>query len=90
LNLLKKEAFCGSKDTFAVLQAWNKLSLVALGNRTYHLILLTMAVVATMPPQDVRKYPQEEDKKPLLSIHHQRILRNYLAFTFTSKLKKFT
>jgi RNA recognition motif-containing protein len=88
LNLLEKEAFRGSKDSFAALQAGKKLSFVAYGDGTYHPILLTMAVVATMPPRDVREHLQEEDEKISLSIRHQRILRNYLAFTFTRKLEK--
>jgi RNA recognition motif. (a.k.a. RRM, RBD, or RNP domain)/SET domain len=89
LAILEREAFKQAGDSFASLKNGKKMMASAYGNGDFHPILLTVAVVATMPTADVEKNLNGGAEGGIeLSKSHQRALRNYLVYTFARKLEK--
>lgn len=89
LKLLETEAFSSSKDGFMdSLKSGKKMTACAYRDGTYHPILLTAIVVATMPKIELQKFKSSKKEKIILSSRHQQVLRSYLAFLFSRKLEK--
>lgn len=93
LALLEREAFKSVKESFTLLlKAGKKMMADASSDGTYHPILLTVAVVGTMPAEDVKRNlerePDQKDEGIELTRLHQKILRSYLTYIFTRKLEK--
>ena len=89
LNLLEREAFKTAKDSFMHLKSGKKMMANASIDGPYHPILLTVAVVATMPTSDVKHNLEQKSPSPIeLTFTHQEILRNYLTYTFSRKMEK--
>ena len=87
-KLLEKEVFSKSDPSIvASIKAGKKTTTVAYRDGSYHPILLSAAVAATMPTKDVQKY-LASGSKVVISKPHQQILQRYLQFTFTRKLEK--
>ncbi|CAB9522346.1 glycine-rich RNA binding protein [Seminavis robusta] len=87
LALLEREAFKQAAESFSSLRNGKKMMASAYCDGRFHPILLTVATVATMPPSDVEKNVKGKHSIEL-SKTHQRILRNYLIYTFARKLEK--
>jgi hypothetical protein len=90
LNLLKREALCAVDDSVVpLLVSGKKLITTAYNDGSYDPILLTVAVVATMPVKNLDKnLSTETESKVVLSARHQSILQHYLEFCFSRKLEK--
>jgi RNA recognition motif-containing protein len=91
IKLLEKEAFSSADSKFIPdLKARKKMTAIAYNDGTYHPILLSAAVIATMPAKDIRFHLSEEASSQPVSIskRHQRILQRYLQFSFMRKLEK--
>jgi RNA recognition motif-containing protein len=95
LALLEQEAFPSVDNSFmSSLKMGKKMMGAAHSDGTYHPILLTAAVVGTIPPPELSihmsKSKAEENEKTSLVVtrRHQHVLRSYLTFIFTRKLEK--
>jgi len=95
LSILEKEGLING-SVMSLLKKGKKLSAVAYCDGTYHPILLTAGVIATMPPKSVRMYLSSLNSKSngkenfalSLSTQHIKALRHYLSFLFKRKLEK--
>lgn len=97
LSLLEKEAVMNNQ-TIESLKSGKKLTAVAYGDGSYHPILLSAAVIGTMPPSDVTRCllnesvatPSDDESSHGISLSksHQEILRNYLQYFFCRKMEK--
>jgi RNA recognition motif-containing protein len=92
IKLLEKEAFSSADSNFiSHLKLRKKMTAIAYSDGTYHPILLSALVVATMPTKDLHKYVSTEDKANqtiAITKRHQQILQRYLQFSFMRKLEK--
>jgi RNA recognition motif-containing protein len=87
-NLLVKECFSkNGKSLTTSIKGGQKTITFAYCNETYDPILLSIAVVATMPAEDVLKY-LAEGTKVVVTRRHQKILQRYLQFMFIRKMEK--
>lgn len=85
IALLKQEALAAvDKSVVRHLESGKKLTMTAYNDGRYHPILLTLAVVATMPVKSLQK----KSPKIVITSRHQVILQRYLEFTFSRKLEK--
>lgn len=96
LSLLEKGALMNTHITES-LKSGKKLSAWAYGDGRYHPVLLSAAVIGSMPPSDVKrcltraseaKSGDEVVQGLSLSKTHQEVLRQYLQFFFCRKMEK--
>lgn len=90
LKLLQREALSAAGESYVdLLKAGKKLTTTAYNDGTYDPILLTAAVVATMPACHVEKtLSAQTGAKIVISPRHQLTLLRYLGFIFSRKLEK--
>lgn len=90
LELLKQEALSAVGDSFIQhLLGGGKMHAKAHNDGTYDPILLTAAVVATMPDASVKScLSRPSGSNVAISRRHQVILKRYLQFWFSRKLEK--
>lgn len=93
IKILEKEAFSSADSQFiSHLKSRKKMTAIAYSDGTYHPILLSAVVVATMPTEDLLKYSACSDEKAsetiIISKRHQCIIQRYLQFSFMRKLEK--
>lgn len=91
LELLEREVFQSAEKSFMDnLRAGKKMSAGAHADGTYDPILLSAAVIATLPSDRVQICLAQPgaDKKLVITKKHQRVLMEYLCFSFTRKLEK--
>jgi len=85
-----------SEKLMSTLKLGKKLSCTALNDGSYDNVLLSTAIIATMPRNEVTKNikaltgDSTETKNSVLSLskRHVRVLRRYLLFYFSQKLEK--
>ena len=90
LALLEREAFKSAEESFMPqLKAGKKMQANG-SNDGYHPILLTVAVIGTMPADEVTRNLERDPGDGAIEISktHQKILRSYLTYIFTRKLEK--
>lgn len=89
LKLLEREAFAKSDPSvMASLRSGRKVMAIAYGDGTYHPILLSLMVVATMPKIELQKNVSTKRETVTLTRRHQYVLRTGLAYIYTQKLEK--
>jgi RNA recognition motif-containing protein len=88
LALLHTEAFKLADDVMASLKKGTKMTASANADGTYHPILLTALVVATMPKIELQKHLTSRKEKIVLTKRHMQVLQGYLVFLFSKKLEK--
>jgi len=93
LALLQKEAMVDNRFVDS-LKAGKKMNALAYSDGNYHPLFLTAAVVATMPPEEVKRQapillsPEGAQSSIALTKRHQHVLRRYLIFFLSQKLEK--
>lgn len=92
LSLLEGE-IQSSKDFWNLLRKGKKMTASANSDGTFHPILLTAVVIATMPSKSIKKCSEsalKSKEKVTIKImkKHQIIIRKYLLFLFSRKLEK--
>eukprot|EP00538_Stauroneis_constricta_P012842 CAMPEP_0119573780 /NCGR_PEP_ID=MMETSP1352-20130426/45295_1 /TAXON_ID=265584 /ORGANISM="Stauroneis constricta, Strain CCMP1120" /LENGTH=1383 /DNA_ID=CAMNT_0007623471 /DNA_START=736 /DNA_END=4887 /DNA_ORIENTATION=+ len=91
LLLLEQEAMVDA-NFMSSLKLGKKMMAAAHNGGSYHPILLTVSLIGTVPVPELTKHMSRKragkTKGLRISVRHQRILRNYLAFIFTRKMEK--
>jgi len=94
LSLLEYE-IRSDKTFWNLLRQGKKMTAKANSDGSYHPILLTAIVVATLPPESLRNHMKlsissSENVKPPITItkKHQKIIRSYMLFLFSRKFEK--
>ncbi|GKY92639.1 hypothetical protein MPSEU_000234000 [Mayamaea pseudoterrestris] len=89
IALLEKEAFAASEDGFMEsLKGGKKMTAIAYSDGSYHPILLSALVVATMPKVDLHRHVTNQCEKLIMTKRHQVVLQCYLVHLFSKKLEK--
>ena len=88
LELLKKEALRSDDSLLRSLKDGKKMTALAYSDGSFHPILLTVLVVATMPKIELQKLSPPKQEKIVLSKRHQQVFRSYLNYFFSRKLEK--
>lgn len=90
LRLLENQ-IRSNAEFWTMLRSGKKMTATVHYNGSVDPILLTAVVVATMSPNAMEKFlnNEKENKKSItITKRHQRIIRKYLLFLFTQKLEK--
>lgn len=93
LTLLEQEAFAAVDDSLmSSLKMGKKLTGAAYSDGNYHPILLTAALIGTIPTPELASHISKRksgSKTPLVvTPRHQHALRDYLVFIFSRKMEK--